>query len=603
MSQIDAEELMGLPIFYFPSVSWDKSRIAFFWDRTGRHELYVKDIETGKVKQISHGELPRSPESPIIWSRDDRWLITGIDTGGNEQHDLYGFDLKTGEFIEITKSSGQNYPGEFSPDNKKLIFFSTRKKQMNLYILDLKTKKISQLTDFDNPVMSGLWTKDGEWIYFITNESKDLRNSDIYRVRPDGTELERFLSLKEGSEDSISDISHNNLALITSDFSGFYQPGILDLKTKEIRWPGDGKHEEFAGEFSPDDRYLLSIKCINAEWRPFLYEVDTGKRLDLNLPKGVYSSVQFAGKDKIFLIHSSPTNRGRMILYNIKDNNYEVFQEAEYGKIKREDFSDAECIKYKSWDGTEIEAILYKPRDIQERVPGIVFVHGGPKAQDVLSFDSYAQSLASSGFAVLQPNYRGSSGYGKAFSDALIKDWGGKEGEDIASGVEYLKNLDWIDGERIAVAGGSYGGYSTYWQVVKYPQVWKAGAALVGITDLLKMYKESMPHFKYFLRLYLGDPEKNRKLWMERSPITHIKNFRGPLLIIHGINDPRCPVSQARIFRDRLIELGFKEGKDFEYKEFGEEGHGSTDKTQRVKMFKIMLDFLKRKLVGNRVAA
>lgn len=596
---INVEELMGLPIFYFPNVSWDKSRIAFFWDKTGRHELYVKDIETGEAKKISDGQLSRSPGSGIIWSRDDRYLVTGIDKGGNEQHDLYGFDLETDEFMEITKSKGQNYPGEFSPDNKKMIFFSTRKKQMNLYIFDWKSKKINQLTDFDNPVMNGLWTKDGEWIYFTTNESRDLRNIDIYRVKSDGTKLERFLRLKEGSEDSISDISYHNLAAITSDFTGIYQPGIMNLRTKEIKWLGDGKYEEFTGEFSPDDKYLLTMKCINAEHRPFLYEVNTGKSLGLSLPKGVYSFAQFVGKDKIFFVHSNPTHRNRMLLYNIKDSSYEIFQEAEYGQIKPEDFSDAECIRYKSRDDREIEAILYKPKNIKkgEKVPGIVFVHGGPKAQDILSFHIYAQCLASSGFAILQPNYRGSSGYGKAFSEALINDWCGKEAGDIAWGAKYLKNLDWVYTDRIAVAGGSYGGYATYCQIVKYPSLWKAGVAWVGITNLLKMYEESMPHFKYFLRYYMGEPEKNKKLWVERSPITHIRNFKGPLLIIHGVNDPRCPISQARIFRDKLTEIGFKENKDFEYYEFGEEGHGSADKSQRVKTFKLMLNFLKRKLV------
>ena len=595
---IDIEELISLPIFYYTEVSWDKSRVAFFWDKTGRHELYVKDIETGETRRISDGQLPRSPGAPIIWSRDDRYLITGIDIGGNEQHNLYGFDLKTGEFMEIIKSEGQNYPTAFSPDNKKMLFSSTRKKQMNLYLLDWKSREVKQLTDFDNPAAGGVWTKDGKYLYFTTNESKDLKNEDIYRIKSDGTNIERFLRLKEGSEDAIADISYSGLAAITSDFSGFYQPGIINLKTKGIRWFGDNRHDEFVREFSANGKYLLTTKSINAERLPCLYEVDNGKKLDLNLPKGVYSAVQFAGKGKIFLVHSNPTHRARMLLYDIKDRNFKVLQDAEYGSIKPDSFSDAECIKYKSKDGTEIEAILYKPKGIKqgERVPAVVFVHGGPKGQDVLSFDTYAQCLASSGFAVLHPNYRGSFGYGKAFSEALIGDWGGKEAEDVASSVTYLKCLDWVDGESIGTAGGSYGGYSTYCQVVKYPNLWNAGVAWVGITDLLKMYEESMPHFKYFLRHYLGDPEKNKPLWIERSPITHIRNFKGPLLMIQGVNDPRCPVSQARIFRDRLIELGFEEGKHFEYQELSEEGHGSADKIQRLKTFKYMLDFLKRKL-------
>jgi len=596
--KIDVEELMSLSIFYSAKMSRDKSRIAFFWNKTGKNELYVKDTETGKTEQISEGQLSRSPATPIIWSRDNRYLITGIDKGGNEQHDLYAFDLKSRKFFEINRSGGQNYPGEFSPDNKKMLFSSTRKNQMNIYIIDWNTRKVYQLTNFDNPAMGGLWTEDGEWIYFSTNESKNLRNEDIYRIKPDGTKLARFLRLKDGSVESFSDISKDNLAALTSDYNGFYQPGIMNLKTKEIKWLGDNSHEEITEKFSSDGRYLLTSKCINAEWRPSLYKVSSGQKLSLNLPGGFYQSAQFAGKEKIFLIHSNPTHRSRMLLYDIRNNKYEVLQDAEYGNIEQGNLSDAKCVKYKSTHGTEIEAVLYKPKGIKqgEKVPAIVFVHGGPKSQSILSFHIYAQCLASSGFAVLMPNYRGSIGYGNKFSDALIKDWGGEEAEDIASGEEYLKTLDWINGDKIGIAGGSYGGYSAYWQMVKYPHLWKAGVAWAGITDLLKMYEESMPHFKYFLRFYLGDPQKNRDFWVERSPVTHIRNFKGPLLIIHGLNDPRCPISQARIFRDKLIEFGFKEGKHFEYQELGEEGHGSTDREQRVKGFSFMLDFLKRKL-------
>jgi dipeptidyl aminopeptidase/acylaminoacyl peptidase len=286
-----------------------------------------------------------------------------------------------------------------------------------------------------------------------------------------------------------------------------------------------------------------------------------------------------------------------MLLYDIEKGRSRVFQDAEYGSINPSDFSDAECVKYKSKDGTEIEAILYKPKDIKpnEKVPAVVFVHGGPYGQDTLRFDIYAQFITSLGFAVLQPNFRGSIGYGKAFKEAVIKDWGGKDAEDVVTGAEYLKKMDWIDGNRIVVAGGSYGGYATYWQMVRYPEVWGGGIAWVGITDLLKLYEESMPHFKYFLRESMGDPEKDRDLWIERSPITHAKNLKSPLLIVHGVNDPRCPISQARIFRDKLIELGLKEGKDFEYIELSKEGHGSTDKEQKIRIFKLMAEFLRQR--------
>lgn len=597
--EIDVEELVSLPIHFGTSVSWNRDKVAFFWNKTGRHELYIKNINTGELTQISRGQLPKSPKSYIVWSRDDRFLVLNVDKGGNEQHDIYAFDLKNNnEYRELITSDGQNYAGDFSPDNSKIVFMSTRGKQLNLYIYDFKDEGVKQLTDFENPVNNPQWDPDGEWIYFTTNESEDLRNQDIYRVKPDGTNLEKFLSIKEGSEDIIADIHDDNTAALVSDADGFTRPGLLDLESAEIEWLGDGKHDERALEFLSGEDLLLTRRFINAQWRPLVYNIKTGEVIEPDIPKGVASG-QFIDREKILLNHNSPTHRTRMIISDITTGKFNIIKEAEYGSINRENFSDAEQVSYNSSDGMEIEAILYKPKSLKEgeKAPAIVYVHGGPKSHDNLSFHTYVQCLASSGFAILQPNYRGSYGYGKDFSDALIGDWGGMEAEDIARGAEYLRSLNWIDGERIAVAGGSYGGYSTYIQMVKYPHLWNAGVAWVGITDLLAMYEESMPHFKYFLRNYLGNPEENKELWMDRSAVTHVENFRGPLLMIHGINDPRCPVSQARIFRDKLLELGFEENEDFEYVELGEQGHGSADTEQRLRTFKLMHDFFKRKLM------
>jgi dipeptidyl aminopeptidase/acylaminoacyl peptidase len=164
------------------------------------------------------------------------------------------------------------------------------------------------------------------------------------------------------------------------------------------------------------------------------------------------------------------------------------------------------------------------------------------------------------------------------------------------------------------VFGGSYGGYSAYWQLVQYPDLYDAGVAWIGLTDLEDMYDNTMPHFKTeLLERYLGTPEENPELYEERSPVTYVENLDAPLLCIHGVNDRRVPVSQARIFRDALDEAGYEEadngvastasradgdavGGDFEYVELGEEGHASSDIEQKKRAFRIFADFLDQRL-------
>jgi len=271
---------------------------------------------------------------------------------------------------------------------------------------------------------------------------------------------------------------------------------------------------------------------------------------------------------------------------------------SEYGSIEPSMFVDAEDIYYSSFDGLPIHALLYRPHGLREgeRIPAIVMSHGGPTWQYFHDFDPYVQSLGNEGYAVLSPNIRGSTGYGVTFRDMARHDWGGADLQDIVAGRQYLASRSFVDSERIAVFGGSYGGFMTYIAVTKAPEAWKAGVAWVGITDLEALYEESMPHFKYVLREQMGDPEENAALWADRSAANFADRMQAKLLIVHGVNDPRCPISQARIFRDRLLAAGKQEGRDFEYVELTDEGHGSADQEQRLRAFRLLADFLQRVL-------
>jgi len=241
---------------------------------------------------------------------------------------------------------------------------------------------------------------------------------------------------------------------------------------------------------------------------------------------------------------------------------------------------------------------LYRPREQArgQKLPAIVAVHGGPTGQWFRGFDPYAQFLADSGYVVIEPNIRGSTGYGTKFRDMALKDWGGADLEDVACAAEYLRRLPYVDPERIGIFGGSYGGYMTFMAVSKKPEHWKAAVAWVGITDLPKLYEKSMEHFKYYFRQQMGDPEKDADLWRERSAIHFANNVNARLLMVHGVNDPRCPVEQSRLFRDRLAALGRREGVDFEYAEFADEGHGSSDIQQKIRTYHLLADFMQRNL-------
>lgn len=600
--RIPLEELAKLPSFYQPTLSWGRDRVAFYWDKTGRVELYVMDLKDRKPRQLSHGEVPRALRAGFVWDRNDQTIIFAKDKDGNEQHDLYQIDAQTGKVQQLTDDPKcQEYPVEVSPDKKWLTVLTNKRGQLNLFKMKLDGSEYVQLTHYKNPVFGGgLWSPDGEFIAYNVNESPDLNNIDIYVMRSDGSEPQRVLRVKEGSHDEVAAWSPDGRFLaVTSDASGVNRPGLLDLRDNSVHWLGEEGINETAVSFSKKGQYLVCLRNQDSQIRPVLYDTKTGQRRDLKLPAGVAIGSDFVNNDRELLtLYSTPTRRAELVLYDLGSDCYETLLPAEYGSIDPNIFVESEHIRYRSFDGLQIPALLYKPRQIpkDKKLPAVVMVHGGPTAQVFRVFHPYAQFLVDRGYVVLEPNIRGSTGYGVKFRDLNRNDWGGGDLEDVAHGAEYLKSLPYVDPKRLAVCGGSFGGYMTFMQAVKKPDLWKAASAWVGVTHLRKLYDSSMEHFKYYFRVQMGDPEKNAQLWEERSALNFAGQLKAKLQIVHGVNDPRCPVEQSRIFRDKLLQLGYQEGKDFEYVEFGDIGHGSQDIEHKIRWYKQLADFLDRVL-------
>jgi dipeptidyl aminopeptidase/acylaminoacyl peptidase len=608
--RIPLEELCGLPSFYFPVVSWKGDRLAFYWDKTGRLELYVMDIGTRAVRQLSHGEVPRALRTGFTWSRDDRFIVFGKDAAGNEQHDLYKIDVATGAVTQLTSDpAAEEHAVEFSPDdlwltvntNKRLPEAADRPGQLNLWKVRPDGSEYTPLTRHAFPVFGGHWSDDGQWISYITNaDLANLKNRDGYVVRPDGTGARKVWSVRSGSQDLLGDWHPDSRRIaVTSDAPGQNRAGILDIVSGEVRWYSPEGVEEHALRFSKNGKWLATIRNQDSEVRPILYDVASGQSRELRLPAGFALGAQFFADDtKLLVNYSTDVTRGSLVAYDLATDTTETLLEPEYGSIDPTVFVSAEHVWYDTFDGKKIPALLYRPRDVApaEKLPALVHVHGGPTGQWFRGFDPFAQFLADRGLVVLEPNIRGSTGYGVPFRDAAIKDWGGADLEDVAAGAKFLQALPYVDADRLVVFGGSYGGFMTFVAATKKADLWRAAVAWVGISDLHRMWDESKEHFRYFLREQMGDPETDRALWRDRSAVEFAERLRAKLLMVHGVNDPRCPVSQSRIFRDKLLALGKREGEDFEYVELTDEGHGSADIQQKIRTFTILADYLERVL-------
>ncbi len=607
------EALANLPTMAHPVASPDGDRVALYYDISGRNELHVLDVESGELTQWSDGEVPRNARWFVDWTADGERVLFHLDDDGNEQNDIHVID-ETGTTEQVVEIDGQ---AVLSDATEEYVYFaSSRDGQMNLYRQAFDADKPEKLTEYDRAVWGAELAPTEDRIAYSTNETDDFDNKDVYVADADGSNPRNLEIGEVGAEAAPNDWGPDGeRLLVTDNTEDLGRLGVYDLASDTIEWLGDGTYEESGEAFLPDGNRVIGTRSRDAETIPVIYDLETGEGRELDLPAGVASFGMWGNpvldEDRVLVVHTTPTTRPELLEYDLTTDEYEVLIEAEYGPFEPDDFADLEyftvdsdgvpetrqaAVEHEPYEELEIEAMLYDSG--QRPSPLIVNPHGGPRARDTKSFDLYSQVLAARGYSVLQVNYRGSTGKGREFVETLIDDWGGAEQGDVVVAAEHaLETYDWLDEDRVIVFGGSYGGYSAYWQLVQYPDFYDAGIAWIGLTDLEDQYENTMPHFRTeLMEKYLGTPEENPDLYEERSPITYMENLDAPVLVVHGVNDRRVPVSQARLFREALEETGYEAGSNYEYEELGEEGHASTDQDQKLRMFRLLDDFLARRI-------
>ncbi|PSP78931.1 S9 family peptidase [Halobacteriales archaeon QS_1_68_20] len=605
---LSLEALGSLPEFYHPIVSPVGDRVALYYDESGRNELYVLDADTGEYERLTDGEVPRDANWLKRWSDGGDRVYVHRDHDGDEQYDVLSVALD-GTVETVVRVDGQAVLRDVADDGRTLLYTSDQAGQPNLYRYDREADETTRLTEYGRPVSGGAFSPSGDRIAYRVNESAELNNLDLYVMAADGADARRLPVGSEGSEVGFGGwFPDGQRVLVSDDDDGLRRVGTYDLGEESVRWFGpddpDRRHEESAVAVGPDGDVVLAARDRRAARMPVAYDVRTGEGRELDVPEGflsLSSSVggTFVDGSTVVFAHSSADRRKRLLEYDLDSDASGVLLNATYGDVDPATFVDAEYVTYESEDGLTVGGLLYVPREEEsgeEDLPAVVSVHGGPHSRAYRRFDVYVQFLVSRGYAVFRPNYRGSTGRGREFERAIHHDWGGMEQADVAAAGRWLAGHDRIDADRIAVFGRSFGGYSVYCQLTQYPRLWATGVAWMGITDLHRLYDAVPSYVQHYLRRQMGDPEENRDRWRERSPVEHVEEMERPVLILHGVNDPRCPVEQARVFRDKLEARGWELGTDFEYRELDGQGHGSTDADQTVQVFELLDAYLDRRL-------
>ncbi|HXB20169.1 MAG TPA: S9 family peptidase, partial [Candidatus Solibacter sp.] len=524
---------------------------------------------------------------------------------GKEQWDLFVVSPGNGQVTNLTNTPEISEESPvWSPDGN-LLAYMVKPKDSPSYEIDLievATKKVRHLTTNTPKELwnsSPLWSKDGKWIVFSQAHAsgKDL-NILIAEVATGKT---TSLTPHEGEKTfTATDISPDGKTLlITSNAHNSYENvGLLEIATKKIIWLTSDKWEIMSEKFSPDGKRITWGANIDGNREIFVYDLLTRQAHPLPIPKGVNAlggaTTPFTRDGaRVLYYHNGPNAPQDLWVYNNTTRKSHQITHSLVGGVRSEDMVEPYLVHYPSSDGKwEISAFVYVPYNAERsgKNAALVFLHGGPADQTVNSFIKIIQYLVNQGYFVIAPNYRGSTGYGKEFQDANRFDMGGGDLQDVVGAAEWIKKTGFIDPKKVAVMGGSYGGYLTMMAVTKAPELWAAGVPMFPFVNWFTKLENEDPIQTQYNLATMGDPIKNKARYMDRSPVNFVDQIKAPLLLVAGANDPRCPPTES----EQVASAVKKRNGVAELKIYENEGHGFAKIENQIDAYSRVAEFLKK---------
>ena len=595
----------------------DGKTIAFVSNLSGRNNLWLVPSDGGWPMQLTVSDQRQTGPT---WSPDGKWIAYMSDYDGDEQWDIFLVSPKTGQVVNLTNTReiAEESP-TWSHDGRYLAYM-VKPKTSSVFEIDVydtlmrEVKHLTTGTAKDRMNVAPIWSADGEFIVYTQEQSKGT-DSSIFLV--DVVSAQSTLLTPHDGEHTYSanDVSPDgkNVLITSNGGDGYDNAGLLEIASKKIRWLTNDKWEVSGESFSSDGKFLTYSANVDGNTDIYLYDIASGKARALLLPKGVNHA---AGRpspfsrdgSRMLYSHTGANAPTDLWVYTISDEAatikstragagapHDPSHQLTYslvGGVRAEDMVEPYLVHYPSKDGKwTISAFVYVPYNLPRNGehPAIVYVHGGPTAQTMNTFNRFIQYMANQGYIVIAPNYRGSTGYGKEFQQANLFDMGGGDLQDVLGAADWIKQTGYVDPKKLILMGGSYGGYLTMMGVTKAREVWAAAVPIVPFVNWFTEIQNEDPVLQQSDLATMGDLEKNKALYEDRSPINFVDQIKAPLYLLAGGNDPRCPKEEAQ----QVVDAVKKRGGVVEYKVYENEGHGFARVENLIDAYKRVADFLK----------
>jgi dipeptidyl aminopeptidase/acylaminoacyl peptidase len=613
---IDRELFFGDPEISGAQISPDGKYISFIKPFDNVRNIWVKEKNQKFAEARPLTNDKKRPVTGYFWSQDSKYILFVQDQGGNENYRVYTVDpgakgdpvppAKDLTPLENVRAFIYDVPRK--TPNEIFIGLNDRDQQLHdVYKLNLSTGErilvrknddnVAQwVFDLDANLRLGLrQTADGGTeilkvdgdnlipIYSVNNEE----TASPYRFTPDGKSF-YMISNKGAEADKIELLLFN----------------MNDNSTKFIERDPENEVDFEGAVFSDLTDELLATFYKGDKVRIYFKNKDFEKSYDdliKVLPEGELGITSMTADENLWVVNvSRDVDPGSTYLFDRKTGKAELLYKSR-PELPTENLAVMKPIKYKATDGLIIPAYLVLPKGIAAKnLPTVVFPHGGPWARDYWGYNALAQFIANRGYAVMLPNYRGSTGYGKKFLNSGNKQWGrGTMQQDLTDGVQYLIKEGIADPKKIAISGGSYGGYATLAGLAFTPDLYAAGFDIVGPSNIITLLNSIPPYWAPLKKMFdirvgdMNDP-KERKMLEEQSPLNYAKDIKAPLYVVQGANDPRVKKAEA----DQIVVALRDLGRNVEYMVAPDEGHGFAGKENRLAMILAMEKFFAKYLGG-----
>lgn len=571
--------------------SFDDTKIAYRSNKTGTFQIYIKEVDGKYDEQVTDFE---DNISGFIYSPKEDLIIFSKAEKGNENSQLFKLNPNTKEIVQITNNSDIRYDlSSFSYDGSYISYASNERngKDFDIYLMNVTTQKEKMVFSLGGRSAPIGFSPSGKYLVIRKTYSL-LGSSDLYLCNIEDESIKHLTHEKEKSfYMSPRWLDESNFFIITNKDSNFFGLAKYSLDKEEFKYVLQPNWDINNLTMSKDAIRLIVTVNEDGYDKVSIYDSKTLEKLpDLFPENGYVGGISFSNNSKnIIFSHGDSRTTTDMSLIILDKKVIYKFTDSEQN-IEKDVMVEPELIYYKSFDGLEIPAFVYKPRNIENKVkvPVIIDIHGGPESQYRPTLNRVTQYFVCAGYMVVAPNIRGSTGYGKEYASLDNLEKRMDSVKDIVELRNYLETVPGADTNKVVVMGGSYGGFMVLACLAFYPKLWAGGIDFVGIVNFVTFMENTAPYRRAIREAEYGSLENHRELLESISPINSIENVEAPLMVVHGANDPRVPLSEAEQVVSKLKELNRK----VEFIVYEDEGHGLKKLKNRLDVYPKVVEFL-----------